>query len=105
MSVGAIIDAVISPGLGWFFDIVFLISAVVVAGRISWRDSWAAVMLPPLVFVAAAGIAAQFRPVSTGGWLDRTSADMLAAVVHGWLPLFLGVALAGAVMVRRRSMR
>lgn len=101
----AIIDAAVSPGLGWFFYAGFLASSVVVAGRVSWRDAWAATMLPPLVFVAAAGIAAQVAPVTAGGWLDRTSADMLAAVVRGWVPLFLGVLLAAAVLVRRRSVR
>jgi hypothetical protein len=101
--VGAILDAAISPGVGLLFYVIFLAAAIVTAGRISLRETWAALALPPLVFVAAAGIGSQVNPKASGGWLDRTSADMFDAVVHGWIPLFASVILAAAIVIRRRA--
>lgn len=101
VSLVAIFDAAISPGLGVLFGIAFVVTSVLVARRVCWRDAWAAVALPPLVFAASAGIAAQVAPESGGTWLERTSTDIASAVVGQPLTLLTGTALAIAVISYR----
>jgi hypothetical protein len=62
--------------------------------RLRGRDAWACVGVPPLVFIAAAGIAAQAAPVSKGSWLQRTSGDMATAVLDHPYVLLIGTGLA-----------
>lgn len=104
VTLAAIIDVAISPGLGVLFAFVFILSSVLVALRISWRDAWAAVAFPPLIFIAAAGVAAQVSSVSTGSWLQRTSGEMATAVLGHPYALLIGTVLAaGAVVYRART--
>lgn len=97
----AIVDAALSPGVGVMFGFVFILWSVLGALRICWRDAWAAVALPPLIFVAAAGIAAQVAPSSDGGWIQRTSADIAIAVLDHPVYLLVGTALASATIAYR----
>lgn len=101
VSLVAIFDAAITPGLGLLFGIAFVVTSVQVARRVCWRDAWAAVALPPLVFAASAGIASQVAPESGGTWLERTSTDIASAVVGQPLMLLTGTALAIAVIAYR----
>jgi len=101
VSLTAIVDAALSPGLGVLFGFVFVLWSVLGALRICWRDAWAAVALPPLVFAAAAGTAAQVAPVSEGDWLRRTSADIAIAVLDHPVYLLVGTALAAAAIAYR----
>jgi len=102
VGLAAILDAAISPGLGVLFGFVFILSSVFVAVLIRWRDSWAAVAIPPLVFVAAAGIASQVASGSDGDWVSRTSTDIAAAVLDHPIYLLSGTVLA-AVAIRCRA--
>lgn len=101
VGLAAIIDAALSPGLGLLFGFVFVLWSVLGALRIGWQDAWAALALPPLVFVAAAGIAAQLAPAADGGWLRRTSADIASAVLDHPFYLLVGTALAAAAIAYR----
>ena len=100
-TVGAIIDAVISPGLGWIFFIAFVVMSAFVGLRLRGRDSWAAVAVPPLVFISAAGITAQVAPVTEGNWVERTSGDMATVVLDHPYVLVIGTALAIVAFVYR----
>ena len=93
-TLGAVIDAAASPGLGWMFFIAFVAMSAFVGLRLRGRDSWASAAVPPLVFIAAAGLAAQVAPASEGSWVQRTSGDMAAAVLDHPFMLLVGTALA-----------
>lgn len=97
----AVLDAAISPGLGILFAFVFIFTSVLVALMVRWRDAWAAFAFPPLVFIAAAGIAAQVSAATTGSWLERTSGDIAAAVLDHPFYLLAGTALATVAIAHR----
>ena len=101
VGLAAVLDALISPGLGVLFGFVFILTSVLIALRLGWYDAWAAIALPPLVFVAAAGLAAQVAPVTTGSWVHRTSSDIAAAVLDHPIYLLLGTLLAAAAIMHR----
>lgn len=101
VSLVAIFDAALSPGLGLLFGVAFVLTSGLVARRVCWRDAWAALALPPLVFAASAGIAAQVAPESGGNWLQRTSTDIASAVLGQPITLLLGTALAIVVIAYR----
>jgi hypothetical protein len=100
-TLGAIVDVVVSPGLGWIFFVAFLVMSAFVGLRLRGRDSWAAVAVPPLVYISAAGIAAQAAPVTEGSWVERTSGDMATAVLDHPYVLVIGTALAIVAFVYR----
>jgi hypothetical protein len=93
-TLGAGLDAALSPGFGWLYFTTFLVMSAFVGLRLRRRDAWAAFGVPPLVFIAAAGIAAQVGPTTSGGWVRRTSADMATAVLDHPYVLLSGTALA-----------
>lgn len=93
-TLGAVLDAVVSPGLGWIFLIAFVVMSAFVGLRLRGRDSWASVAVPPLVYIGAAGVAAQLAPATEGSWVQRTSGDMAAAVLDHPYVLMIGTALA-----------
>lgn len=101
VGLAATIDAALSPGLGFLFGFVFVLWSVLGALRMCWHDAWATIALPPLVFLAAAGIAAQVAPASDGGWVRRTSADIAAAVLDNPVYLLVGTGLAAAAIAYR----
>jgi len=76
------------------FFIAFVAMSAFVGLRLRGRDSWASAAVPPLVFIAAAGLAAQVAPASEGSWVQRTSGDMAAAVLDHPCMLLVGTALA-----------
>jgi hypothetical protein len=93
-TIGAVIDALVSPGLGWIFFVTFFLMSAIVGLRLRGRDAWASVGVPPLAFIAAAGIAAQAAPVAKGNWVQRTSGDMATVVLDHPYILLIGTALA-----------
>lgn len=98
VSLVAIFDAALSPGLGLLFGLGFVVTSAQIARRVCWRDAWAALALPPLVFTASAGIAAQVAPESGGTWLERTSTDIASAVLGQPVALLLGTGLAVVII-------
>lgn len=95
-TLGAILDAAVSPGLGWIFFAAFLLMSAFVGLRLRGRDSWASIAVPPLVYIGAAGIAAQVAAETEGGWVARTSGDMAIVVLDHPFILMIGTALAVA---------
>jgi len=93
-TLGSVIDAAVSPGLGWMFFIAFFAMSAFVGLLLRGRDLWASAAVPPLVFIGAAGLAAQVAPASGGSWVQRTSGDMAAAVLDHPFMLLVGTALA-----------
>jgi hypothetical protein len=97
----AVVDSLVSPGLGWIFFLGFLAMSAFVGLRLRRRDAWASFGVPPLVFISAAGIAAQVAPVVKGSWLDRTSGDMATAVLDHPFMLLIGTALSVGAFIYR----
>ena len=95
------LDAVVSPGLGWIFFVAFFVMSAFVGLRLRGRDAWAAIAVPPLVYISAAGIAAQAAPVTEGNWVERTSGDMATVVLDHPYVLLIGTALAVVGFVYR----
>lgn len=93
---GAVLDAAVSPGLGWIFFLAFVATSAFVGLRLRGRDAWASAAVPPLVFIGAAGLAAQVAPATEGSWVQRTSGDMAAAVLDH--PFMLGIGTVLAVL-------
>lgn len=98
----ALVDGWVSPGLGVLFALGFVLTSGFVGLRLRGRDSWAAFAVPPLVYIAAAGVAAQVGPLTAGSWVQRTSSDMATAVTAQWLVLLLGT-LVSVVAVGYRA--
>ena len=90
----AVIDAIVSPGLGWIFFAGFFVMSAFMGLRLRRHDAWASTAVPPLVYISAAGIAAQAAPASEGSWVERTSGDMAAVVLDHPFILLIGTALA-----------
>lgn len=93
-TLAAVLDAVLSPGLGWIFFVAFFVMSAFVGLRLRGRDVWASAAVPPLVFIGAAGLAAQVAPATGGGWLQRTSGDMAVVVLDHPYVLMIGTSLA-----------
>lgn len=93
-TLGALVDALVSPGLGWIFFSVFFVMSAFMGLRLRRHDAWASTAVPPLVFISAAGIAAQAAPVTEGDWVRRTSGDMATVVLDHPYILLIGTACA-----------
>lgn len=100
-SLGAVLDAAVSPGLGWLFFVTFVVMSAFVGLRLRGSDAWASVAVPPLLYITAAGLAAQVGAVTEGGWLRRTSGDMARAVLDHPYVLIIGTALAALAVLYR----
>jgi hypothetical protein len=101
----AMVDATLSPGLGWLYAIAFVCVSVWVAARTRRQDLFTAAVLPPLAFGVAAVVAAAVSPVPhADSGLVGSAAAVIATMGAAAPTLFVGTALVVILAHRRRSL-
>ncbi|GAC1444909.1 MAG: hypothetical protein NVSMB55_22910 [Mycobacteriales bacterium] len=104
---GVLLDVFTGPGLRTVFAICFIGGCAFAAVKVHTEDLVAVVVMPPLVFVVLALLAAELSSTTaTGGWLTRRALELVTSVVLE-APVLLtatGLVLVIAV-VRARSGR
>lgn len=101
----AALDALLSPGLGFPYALVFVIVSLWVAARTRRQDLFTTAVLPPLAFAVAAVVATALGPVPHrdaeglvgDGWA------VLATMGEAAPTLFTGTALVLILAWRRRA--
>jgi hypothetical protein len=99
----AFADAVINNSLGILTGIALLVTSVYCALLVRPADIWAAVVMPPLGFLAAALTAGQLTLDSAGSLVVREGYMLLKTLAQGapWIIGTTAICL-GIVLVRRR---
>lgn len=101
----AMLDAALSPGIGWLYSIAFVCISVWVAARTRRRDLFTTTVLPPLAFGLAAGLAAAINPLPhSGSGLVGMAAAMVVTMGAAAPTLFTATALVVVLGHRRRSL-
>lgn len=101
---GGIIDVVTGPGLRTVFTVCFVLGCALAAALVHREDLIATVVMPPLLYVALALVAAgiEFSGV-TAGWLSHQISETVTALVLGTWTLVSAVAAAAVVAIFRVS--
>jgi hypothetical protein len=95
---GAVIDVMTGPGLRTVFAVFFVIGCVTAAAMVRRHDLLAAVVLPPLVYLAIALVAAGIEISGTAGsWLTRETLEASTSLVLHAPTLIIATALAAIV--------
>lgn len=104
-SAGALIDIVVFRGINWIFTFAFVVAALWVALRIDGRQLFAAIILPPWMFVLGIVLAQQVLGITgAGSWLVREVSDTFS-VLTLLAPRLLGAEAAAALIVLSRTVR
>ncbi len=100
--VAAFIDAFLRHGLGTITGLALIGSSAFVALRLQRADIWAAVIMPPLAFLAAVVTAGQFTLAATGSLMSRQALNIVTGLSLN-APWILAATLIAfiIVMVRR----
>ena len=103
-AVGAVIDVVTGSGLRMTFAVLFVLGCAVAAYKVHREDLFAAVVIPPLAYVALA-VAANLGAKSTvgGSFLKQQVLELLAALITKAPTLLLATGLAAAIALFRRA--
>lgn len=103
-TLGAVIDVVTGAGLRGAFAVLFVLGCAVAAYKVHREDLLAAVVIPPLVYVAFA-IAANLGARSTvgGSLLKQQALELVAALITKAPTLLVATGLAAAVAIARRA--
>ena len=107
---GGIIDVLTGPGLRTVFAICFIAGCALAALKVHREDLIAAIVMPPLVYVAIALVAGAFSQANTAGsLLTRQALELATSLVLG-APVLLTatglafvIALARGIAGRRRA--
>lgn len=92
---GGAYDVVTGPGLGTVFGVFFVAGCVAAAAAVHREDLGAAVVMPPLVYVALALLAgAVERAGDPGSFVTRQALELAHALVLGAPVLLTATALA-----------
>lgn len=103
-TVGATIDVLTGQGLRTVFAVCFIAGCALAAAWVHREDLVAAVVMPPLLYVAIALGAGLFSRSGTGGsWLSQQALELTAALVLGAPVLLTATVLALAIGVFRGS--
>src|SRR3954452_1586706 len=103
---GAVIDSVVRGDLGPFFAVLFVASSVYAATQVRRRDLLAAVIVPPLVFLAVLVVHELLSPTGKSRALIDLVGDIVSTLALNAPTLWLGtVAAAVIVFVRYRRRR
>jgi len=99
VGLGAALDIALGDGLGLGFRVTFVVTCVVIAFAVRVRALGAAVVLPPLLYAAAATL----QTVTAGQTTGRRAAALdVATTLALTAPLlFLGTAVAAAIALSR----
>lgn len=100
---GGAIDVLTGPGLRAVFAVFFVVGCVAAAALVRRCGLPAAVVMPPLVYVLVALMAAalQSHPGVHESWLVAQSMELLTALITG-APLLLGATASAAVVAAVR---
>lgn len=97
----AALDALVTGTVHWFFDLVFVAASFHAATLVRRRDLLAGVIVPPLAYCAGLLTAVQFGVMRAGhGPVGQLASLGALLAVKPW-PLFLGTALAAALIAAR----
>lgn len=97
----AALDALATGDVHWFFDLVFVAASFHAATLVRRRDLLAGVIVPPLAYCAGLFTAAQFGVMRAGHGLFGLAASVGTLLAVKPKPLFLGTALAAALIAAR----
>ncbi len=99
------LEAVVRKEIGWLTGIALLVSSVYAAAFVRRADIWAAVVAPPLAFLAATLTAGQLTLGSTGSLLEREAFMVFKslAVNAPWILASTLVSLVIVLIRRRRT--
>lgn len=101
---GATIDVLTGEGLRTTFAVLFVLGCAVAAYKVHREDLAAAVVIPPLAYVALAFAAALGRASGVGGsWVTQQILELFAALVLGAPALLLATGAAALVAGARRA--
>lgn len=104
--VGAIIDVTTGSGLRLVFGVLFILGCVISAARVHTEDLLAAVVMPPLVYMALAFAGAAMEHSNlTGGWIRQQTIEMGSALVFGAPTLIIATVLSFSIALLRSRMR
>ena len=102
---GGLVDVVTGPGLRTVFAVCFIVGCAFAALKVHREDLIAAVVMPPLVYVALALAAGAFSQTpSVGGVLTRQALELATSLVLGAPVLLTATGLAFAIAVVRGIM-
>ena len=97
----AAVDALVTDTVHWFFDLVFIAASGHAAALVRRRDLLAGVIVPPLAYCTGLLIAVQFGVMRAGHGPVGELASLGALLAVKPRPLFLGTALAAALVATR----
>ena len=101
--VAAFLDALLRDGIGVITGVALVLTSAAAALTLRRSDIWAAVVMPPLAFLAALLTAGQLTVSSSGSLLSRQALNIVTGLSLNapWLIAATLIALV-IVMVRRR---
>ena len=103
-TVGAVIDVVTGSGLRTAFAVLFVLGCALAAYKVHREDLFAAVVIPPLAYVAVAVGANLFAQSTVGGsFVKQQLLELLAALITKAPALLLATGLAAAIALWRRA--
>ena len=97
----AVLEAMVTGDVHWFFDLVFIAASFHAATLVRRRDLLAGVIVPPLAYCVGLLTAVQFGVMRAGHGLVGQATSLGALLAVKPRPLFLGTALAAALIAIR----
>src|SRR4051794_8212920 len=99
---GGMIDVLTGSGLRTVFAVCFIAGCAIAALKVHREDLIAAIVMPPLVYVAIALLAGAFsKTAGVGGVLTRQALELATSLVLGAPVLLTATALAFVIAVVR----
>jgi hypothetical protein len=102
-ALGATIDVLTGAGLRSAFAVLFVLGCAFAAYKVHREDLLAAVVIPPLAYVALAFAANLGSHTTVGGsWVKQQVLELMASLVTKAPALLLATALAAVIALTRR---
>lgn len=99
---GLALDVETGTGLRTAFAVAFVLGCVLAAALVHHEDLMAALLMPPLLFVALAAVGSVLDGgAAVGSWFTRRTLDVVTAMVTDAPILFVAMAAVLAVTVVR----
>jgi len=104
--VGAVVDVVTGEGLRATFAVLFVLGCAIAAYKVHHEDLLAAVVIPPLAYVAlAVGANLGSRTTIGGSFLKQQVLELMTALVTKAPALLVATGLAAVIALARRFAR
>ena len=104
--VGGLIDVMTGEGLRTTFAVFFVLGCAAAAYKVHREDLFAAVVIPPLAYVALAVVAnLGTRTTASGSFLKQQVLELMASLVMRAPVLLIATGLAALVALARRASR